>query len=68
LSTKNFLVSGYIDWTQCSEEAKRMKKSGSHVHEAFLLRERERKRQANQGWKSQRIKIHQLDYRFSIDF
>jgi hypothetical protein len=52
LSTKNFLVSGYIDWTQCSEEAKRMKKAGSLVHEAFLLRERERKRQANQRWNS----------------
>jgi hypothetical protein len=45
-----------------------MKKAGSQVHEAFLLRERERKRQANQGWKSQRIKIHRLSYRFSIDF
>jgi hypothetical protein len=45
-----------------------MKKAGSLVHEAFLLRERERKRQANQGWKSQRIKIHRLSYRFSIDF
>jgi hypothetical protein len=43
-----------------------MKKAGSLVHEAFLLRERERKRQANQGWKSQRIKILKLSYRFSI--
>jgi hypothetical protein len=37
-----------------------MKKAGNLVHEAFLLRERERKRQANQGCKSQRIKSHRL--------
>jgi hypothetical protein len=49
---KKLFCSGYIDWTQCSEEAKRMKKAGSLVHEAFLLRERERKRQANQRWNS----------------
>merc|ERR1711915_133636 len=39
---------GYIDWTQCSLTAKKMKKAGDSIHEAFLRTKREEKKRKSQ--------------------